>query len=77
MSSNYIDGLMRECQQQQAEVERLKALQPCGHPNADIVSSDEGTQYCGRCAEIDRAVKQERDRCLDVMEGVLIGLDND
>ncbi len=25
--------------------------QPCGHPRSAIVSSDEGTHYCGACAK--------------------------
>lgn len=30
---------------------------PCGHSRADIVSSDEGTAFCGQCAE-DAAAKE-------------------
>lgn len=30
--------------------ERFKnELQPCGHPKSAVVSSDEGTSYCGEC----------------------------
>lgn len=34
-------------------VQRLEndPLMPCGHPQSAIVSSDEGTHYCGMCAE--------------------------
>ena len=30
-------------------------LQPCGHPIECIVSSDEGTHYCGWCASLAKA----------------------
>lgn len=28
-----------------------KSMQPCGHPVSVVVSSDEGTAYCGMCAQ--------------------------
>lgn len=24
-------------------------LMPCGHPQSEVISSDEGTSYCGAC----------------------------
>lgn len=43
-----------------------RSPQPCGHPAACVVSSDEGTSYCGWCA----AVREERERCAQEVEGV-------
>ena len=38
-----------------AALEQVQAAertpQPCGHPRACIVSSDEGTHYCGWCEQ--------------------------
>lgn len=28
-----------------------ESMQPCGHPVSAVVSSDEGTAYCGMCAQ--------------------------
>ena len=40
--------------QRDVDMARLKESQPCGHPAACIVSSDEGTSYCGWCADVAR-----------------------
>ena len=37
-------------------------LQPCGHPIECIVSSDEGTHYCGWCASLEAERGQLLDR---------------
>jgi len=42
--------------------------QPCGHPAACIVSSDEGTNYCGWCVSLDTAADAERERCAGILE---------
>ena len=71
---NPIDALMRQCQQQEAEIRRLKAqleLQPCGHPNACIVIGEEWApgeynHYCGWCQSLDMARWQERARCIEI-----------
>ena len=34
------------------EGEKASAPQPCGHPAACVVSSEEGTAYCGWCADV-------------------------
>ena len=60
---NPIDALMHKCQQQEAEIQRLKAqleLQPCGHPVACIVQGEqvgpgEFVHYCGWCQSLDVA----------------------
>jgi len=58
------------------ENQRLKELQPCGHPVAAI-TQDGVTQYCRWCAEVEAARAEERERCLNkissyvVMAGVI------
>ena len=36
-----------------------RAPQPCGHPMACVVSSDEGTHYCGWCASLAAALSEQ------------------
>lgn len=35
-------------------MKQMRELQPCGHPIACVVSSDEGTNHCGWCADVAR-----------------------
>ena len=71
---NPIDALMAKCQQQEAEIRRLKAqleLQPCGHPVACIVQGEqvepgEFVHYCGWCQSLDVARWQERAWCIEI-----------
>jgi len=56
----------------EAEVARLKELQPCGHPIQAIRSTpyigDQHSNYCGWCADIDAARQKERERCAQIVE---------
>ena len=71
---NTIDALMHKCQEQEAEIQRLKAkleLQPCGHPGACIVQGEqvgpgEFVHYCGWCQSLAVARWQERARCIEI-----------
>lgn len=45
-----ISNLRAELNQLRTELEQARAGQPCGHALAYIASSDEGTQYCRKCA---------------------------
>ena len=38
-------------------------LNPCGHPVACVVSSDEGTNYCGWCEEVGKHAFSTRQFC--------------
>jgi len=55
------------------ELERRLAPQPCGHPGACIVSTDEGTGHCAWCEEVAelRARLEQADDELDAVDEAL------
>ena len=59
-----------------AAEDEQRAPMPCGHPLACVVSSDEGTNFCGACEREARAVEGEREGCIQVGDVVLNGENN-
>jgi len=53
-----------------------RAPMPCGHPTACIVSDDEGTGYCGWCAEVDRVRQEEQEERERLMGLIQLAIDN-
>ena len=51
---NVQQALSVYCRNTAFEVTGFNGHQPCGHPAACIVNSEEGTSYCGWCAEVAR-----------------------
>lgn len=46
--------LSRQLDEAEQRIAALTAPMPCGHPGACVVSSGEGTNFCGWCADVAR-----------------------